>query len=288
MGEFRKSYNSAFLLDRSKLTRMLTVIEKHLSEDKLAFEPKMEVVLKNGKTALLASIEELFLMDNAIKNSIRSLSVDVEVENFHAFISFDSDKFSNIRFSVSGSNQKMVAEIFAEIEEQVERTLLRNWVYRYLKAEWAPLIPVAFILLAIPFLVSFMMANSSQALQLSRSDYAFLASKAMKTTSDHDKIDYLFELSRRGLKHTRSQAFQGLELASWRTVFLLLPAVVIGLIISYTVVACYPWSNFAWGDYEDHYAELVGRRRTLWIAIAISLLIGIVANLFSLSLPSIR
>ena|SRR5579864_1402817 len=204
MGELRKSYSSAFLLDRSKLTRMLTVIEKHLSEARLAFEPKMEVVLKNGKTAILPSTEEVFMMDNAIKNSITSLSVEIEIEDFHAFICFDSDKVFNIRFFVSGSNQKMVSEIFAEIEEQVERTLLRNWVYRYLKAEWAPLIPVALLLLTLSVAAGFMIDTHSQTLLLSKSDLAFMASKGMKATSDHDKIDYIFELDRRGLQHTSS------------------------------------------------------------------------------------
>jgi hypothetical protein len=67
-----------------------------------------------------------------------------------------------------------------------------------------------------------------------------------------------------------------------------LPFIVIVGALVYLALVCYPWAVFAWGDWDQEHAEIVGRRRMIWTVVVVALLLGITTNLFVLSLPPLR
>lgn len=55
----RKTYSDPYVLDRGKLSRMLTIIEQRAPEADLIFAPGYEVRLKSQKELLLHSAQDL-------------------------------------------------------------------------------------------------------------------------------------------------------------------------------------------------------------------------------------
>ena len=118
-------YSSPFVLDGAKLTRILTVIEERFGE--ADFEQRFDVTLKNGKQVKVAALDALLKLDNTIKNPVTSLDIAAQSNDLHTSITFDDSERKNILVGVWGSNPKIVGELFAELEEQVERTMVGGW-----------------------------------------------------------------------------------------------------------------------------------------------------------------
>jgi hypothetical protein len=72
---FYKSYTSAFAIEKSKLTRILTIIEERFQQANLGNRSKFNVVLKDGKQVELTSMDALFSMDNTVKNPVTRLKI---------------------------------------------------------------------------------------------------------------------------------------------------------------------------------------------------------------------
>jgi hypothetical protein len=140
----RKNYSEPFVLDRGKLSRMLTIIEQEALESSTQFQPEFEVEFKNNKRAVLHSIQEVLSLDNSVRNPVRAIDVKAEIPGLGddaarigtlVRLHFDSDTRANIILSVIAPHTKLATELFAELEEQVDRTIVTNWIPRFLKSQ---------------------------------------------------------------------------------------------------------------------------------------------------------
>ncbi len=101
-------FTSAFVLDKPKLTRILNIIEDRFKEADLVFKPEFEVTHADGKQIKIASTEDLFALDNTVKNPITNLhasataikrtdSDSYDTKAMQCSFGFDEDKRNNIK-----------------------------------------------------------------------------------------------------------------------------------------------------------------------------------------------
>ncbi len=294
----RKYYHSAFLLDKPKASRILNILEQRFGEIGKRFDPQFDIELANRKRVSLTSSELLFSLDNAVKNPITSLRIAApsepsgksELQEASIDLEYGSGlrrSSASINLSVESKNSKWANELFAELEEQIERTVLRTFVYKYVKT--GVVFAVA-VLLLLPLLAVFMPPEDEPARDndLTVAEAQYLARKADLAKTDQEKIDFIFELDKSRIKNRmHARKISGGVLTA-QSLFVAIPILSIAAIAAYVILRCYPNRIFAWGDYGEYYQGLVARRRTLWTVIVAAFLVGVVANLFVLGLPRIK
>ncbi len=62
------------------------------------------------------------------------------------------------------------------------------------------------------------------------------------------------------------------------------PFAIILVALAYLYLRCYPRAVFLWGDAEDWYASILNKRKLVWSTIVLTLLLGIVLDLFALAI----
>lgn len=287
-----KSIDSAFLLDRAKLSRILNIVEERLNASEVPFEPKFEVLLANKKTIKLSSPDDLLTLDNTVKNPIQALAIkaggsangeklEVKVRLGEPALSVMGIRFGDagdITLEVTGSNPKSAAQFFAEMEEQVERTVQTGWFYRRIPGGLLFTLPVI-LSLAIILVNIILFSGSYNPSTRDRN----LAVEASRATTDSEKINFLFEIERQKLD-AKLNSGPTLDLAGILTppaLVIAVPFVLVLTCIIYLRRTSYPRAVFLWGDYSEHYDQLVARRKTIWSVIVASLLIGVLSSLFA-------
>ena len=290
----RKTFTSAYVLDRGKLSRILTIVEDRMSELGGLGETTFTLKLQSGREVQLRSVQEVLALDNSVKNPIRELQSEARSGDQSARVSlgFDSDRTSNVRIIVSALNQRWATELFAELEEQIERALAANWMHLLRKggAEY-----VTYMLMGILGLVVLLisLAQRPTAVVLDSGDVALLQRAGSARTTE-EKTQIVFEKAVRDLRREVPKPPPAPELPRWRSwitwrmLFLALPILIMIGTVTYLILMCYPWAVFAWGDFEQHYADIVGRRKSLWMVVVMSLLLGLITNLFVASLPALH
>ncbi|MGA2958608.1 MAG: hypothetical protein ABSF48_23135 [Thermodesulfobacteriota bacterium] len=290
-GRVSKRIRSVFLLDASKLGRLLSVVESKFKELG-GVTQRFQVTMHSGKNLSVNSVDHVLSQDNAVKNPINELSIAVATPDgsSEALVDFDRED-SEIEIRVSSPNVKWGSEMFGEIEEQVDRTLVQSWVYtlrglRTLRF----LILIGLATTVLTFIITTFVHDSgpspqlAQRLLLSPEDVQRLEKMGRAAQSGEQRVAFLFDFHMAQLSALASRARSASPLAQlsglgWPAVLVALPFAIILAASWYLFARCYPGSVFAWGDYADHLKALIERRRFLWSAIVIALVIGVVGNL---------
>ena len=129
----RKDVNSAFVLDKTKLTRLLDVIEQRYEDLNDNISQRFDVTLKNKQVITVRSADELFNLDNSIKNPITTLDIvgsKANSDDLVCKVSFSSYHGSNIMMYINTRDNQHTSRFFAEVEEQVERAFTKYWIHR--------------------------------------------------------------------------------------------------------------------------------------------------------------
>lgn len=295
---FSKEYSEPFVLDRGKLSRMVTILEKKRTTSSDQPAPSFEVVFQNNKRIVLHSIQDVLALDNSLGNPIVSLAIDLEgptpndakakpfmVTNLR----FGSGRLDNISLRVVSYDNRVATEVFAELEEQVDRAVVSSWVAKSVKSGQLALVAFfGLVLTAVVFAATFVQKETPT---LPATDRAELQRLLTQARSDSEKIDALVQAQLGELKV--SQRSDDLDInwstiLSLRTVFIALPVLVLVITVIYLILTCYPWAVFAWGDWEQKYNALVARRKTLIGVVLTTLILGIMAGLFVASIPPVR
>lgn len=295
----RKSYSSAFVLDRPKFSRIVAIMEERLQDvPPHPTEPpiRYDLIFTNGKTSTLFSSNDVLSLDNSVKNPIRELLcysyTPDEANNTRLSMRFQSDPEENLGIVVSFANTKWANQAFAELEEQLERTMESRWLLGANKFKKEYVVPVAsLVLMLILLLLMIAAARLPDTRFPSQADRAELLPLLTDATTDSAKLAALVAVRKRMLRDTtatgaRPTVFR--SLATWRSFFVALPLIILLATIYYISSRCYPWAAFVWGDYEQHHAKLLTRRKNLWSVVVVALLVGILTNLFAASLPALR
>lgn len=289
------SYKSVFVLDASKMSRLLNVIEGRFKDLEGQMDSVFETTNRKGKLLSASNVDAILDLDNPVKNPITRFTIRYHKgkeypQNF-CQVDFDS-RDSEVDVEVRGENSKWVNGLFAEVEEQVERTFVRSLIYR-VKTSGFPrqLVPLVALFISMIALVSFGFTSRpttySKSDHLSPSDIDTLLEISRDTLNQDQRVDFLFELHQRQISNLYeanqeatsgfSEVFGSLDL---RTLAVFLPVILIVLALSYLYTKCYPGSVFLWGDLVEHYNYILSKRKWVWNTIIVSLIVGILGNLF--------
>ncbi len=285
----QKVYKAAFLLDKAKLSRIIDIMEDRFNDLQLEFKPMYSIELSQGNELNLHNIEDLFELDNTVRNPIKNLTIKASDKNLNnhtsleCCVAFGIKGFffstKNISLEVKSLEPKITLQVFAILEEQIQRVILDDWVYRIIQSGILELwfLPVSFMGL-IPLLLLLSKGFHS----LSNEKIKLLLTEANTSNTYEQKIDFLFNVKKNELEQQLdyTSGFDLSSLVNLKTFFVLLPIGIIVVCSIYVISKCYPVNIFLWGDYEAYYNRLVARRNTLWTVVILSIILGIITNFF--------
>jgi hypothetical protein len=277
-----------FALDLSKLQRIVSIISSAFSG--ISHELTLVATLKNQKRISTHDLQELATIDNAIANPITRLEIEAksEAEKKNCSIAFrseDVDFISGVPIIIQSNDVAWASSLFSELEEQVERTILRDQVSKYRQSKiLRRLVPLTIVIL-IGLLSMFFMFRSISSLTPNESELSTLRQLSRTAQSNDQKIDFLVAFSKYQMEKTGSLAKSGFPFSFDLFTFAFFigasPFIIGTILVAFALFTCYPGSVFLWGDYNDYYLSLIKRRSQIWNTLVIVLLIGLIINLSS-------
>jgi hypothetical protein len=297
---------SPFVVDKSKLTRLLAVTDAKLEQNDYTGGTKFKLSMNGGQEVEVDSLDKVFDTDNSARNRVERLtfmSISSPGTNFEkrlarsVVVDFDGRAEAIVGIRVEGPDHVWVRETLAAAEEQVERTFQTSFMHsisprafpRWLTL--AGLIVGTLIGLALTALSLASRPSPSQRLAytmwLTEQDLKELEPLVQTDTSlPRDKADEILSRQVHNLIKNRTQPALTSGLQRWRRVLLSMPFVVIWVAFAYLLFACYPPAVFLWGDAEGWYKSVESKRKNIWWGIIIALAVGVVGNLFVFALSS--
>lgn len=288
MRELERTVSGEFALDASKLQRVVSIIQSAFSGK--AYDLTLVATLKNQKRITTHDLQDLIAIDNTIANPVNRLEIQAicasESKSCNVVFRPENDEFhSGVPISVKSDDAPWASNLFSELEEQVERAILRDQVSKYRQSKlFRRLTPLVILLvISIGFLVT--MLRSITNLAPNDSELASITRLAEVAQSSEQKLDFLVAYSRHQLQKTRSFATSGFpfsfEALNLHFFIGASPFLLVAGLIIFALTTCYPGSAFLWGDYADHYSTLLKRRSQVWNVVVIALLVGLLINLSS-------
>ncbi len=308
MKQIHKEYARPFLLEETKLRRLLDRIHERLAEhDHTSPHDYFEVFLSGSRREEMSSVADVLALENSRRHRIQRLiltstaaSAGAARSEHQVQIDFASHAPSTsasgttstttkITVSVASDAAGWAASTLSEIEEQVERTWSQDARGR------TGLVAVAISAVALLFVV----------IALSSPRRPELAQDAVKTmwlrSPDLDRLEVMLKQKRtlgeeelrevltRQLANVLAEQRPAPSARKWRIRSLLLIGVPLAVILSgalWLAATCYPSAVFLWGDEVEHYARMVNTRKTGWNIIVGSTIFGVLASLFAVGLAS--
>jgi hypothetical protein len=287
--QIHKEYTRPFLLEPTKLTRILDVIHERLNDHyHVVLFDHFEVFLSENRTEEMSSLDDVFALENSRKRRIKRLLIscsdrrgpDSEVHvDFGGPVSDAQGKkvFGGITTTVISENSGWASTMLSEVEEQLERT----WVRR------TPSL-VALIALAT-FLLIFFLSQFVRFEQRDVSDTMWLRE------SDLNRIEQIISQGRpindEEMREVTTMQLKNILAAkrpkplpsggrNRKLIVLGIPVVIVIGCVMTLLLTCYPAIVFLWGDETQRYANIMQRRKMLWSIIVGVLVIGTLSSLF--------
>lgn len=296
MKQIHKEYGHPFLLEPTKLTRLIDKIHGRLAEH----EPTMnrdsfEVFLSGNRREEMTSVDEVLALENSRTQKIQSLLIscsagrkvaarlDDEVEvDFGGKMTGTTSNTMVIAIRIRSDVAGWAGSTLSELEEQVERTRLNH-------------IPQILTLVGLLFgaLVWALLVLASQfiAFQPRAED---VIRRMWLHDSDLDRVDQILsqdrtitegemrEIATRQLRNIREDQRPKQLPQKGRArqiVSLAIPLVVVLACGLALLLTCYPRAVFLWGDEVERHSKTLHRRKTLWNIIIGVTLIGLLSNI---------
>jgi hypothetical protein len=288
MRELERTVYGEFALDTSKLQRVVSIIQAAYAGTK--HEITLVAILKNQKRITTHDLQHLIEMDNTITNPVVRLEIQVDcgLEGKSSSVVFrqeNSDFRSGIPVSVKSDDAAWASRLFSELEEQVDRTILRDPVSKYRHSGTFRRLTPLIVMLGVTLSLLVFMIRLISRLSANDGELRSLRKLAESASSSDSKIDFLVAYSNYQMGRSEVLAKSGFPLFLDEISFPLLigasPFLLVAGLTIYTLATCYPGSVFLWGDYAEHYATLVKRRSQIWNVVTIALLVGLLINLSS-------
>ena len=295
-----KEYAKPFLLEPTKLTRIIDKIHERLGDHQCTtMRDHFEVVCSGKQRVELNSVDAVLAIDNVRKHKILRLVITCSAGRKNATLLEHEIKVDfggqgigsnpaskGVAISVSSDAVGWPSRTLSELEEQVERT-------------WLPYLHIILILCAI--LVGELVLLFFQ-LPLSFAPRALDETRAMWLRErDLDRVEQILgqgrpitaeemrDITTRQLHNIleeyrpKRSAKKGLGRKTWSLVIPLAILVVCGFIL---LATCYPTAVFLWGDEVQRYANVLQRRKVLWSIIIGVPIIGLLANILIIGVES--
>lgn len=287
MKRVQKEYTYAFLVEPTKLTRLIDLIHERLGEhNETIVRDHFEAFLPDKRVEEVSSLEDVLSLENSRKKRIERLLIvssagsspehQVEVDfgvvktPINSAPSAQATKL--IAVNVVSNDSKWNARTLSEIEEQLERTRLR---------QFSPILALAGLMIFMLVVLLLQVGPIKQREDLSGVMWLdgpslervekILSQGRTITDEEMREINTIqlrnLVLDQRPPQPSGRRA-RKLILMGLPTVFLLGCA----LVLAFT---CYPTAVFLWGDETERYANLLQRRKVLWGIIISLMVVGV-------------
>jgi hypothetical protein len=296
MKHIHKEYQQSFLLEPTKLNRLVGKIHERLADHaNSASHDSFEVFLTGSRREEMTKADDVLALDNSRKHRIERLVISCSASTPNAVrpehevqIDFGYPKVGS---TPPNSNAKLVAisvrsdagawasRTLSEVEEQVERTWIHHSRPVGSLIVLIVLLPVMLILLTFPLIpLRFADIPGAPTLWLKNSDVdrieAMLRDRPTLTDENLREIATMqlrnvFELPRVSRSIPANRAT--------RILFLVVPLLVVFACLL-ILVRCYPSAVFLWGDEVERYAKTVQRRKIIWNLIVGLTVVGVLSK----------
>jgi hypothetical protein len=267
MKTIRKEYQRPFILEPSKLSRILDVAHDNLSSATQGqIADSFEISMAGNRTEQATVLDDVLNLDNSRRYKILRVLITSSASSSNSMshlveIDFDGHDGSKPKtvLTVRSDATGWASRTFSELEEQVERTRSEDLGQRGAVAG-----------LLIVFLISllgFLLSISPHVRQDPLSLWGF-------TSEDGEYLRGLLEsnetLTAEQLRELRTRQYRNLINAVYpskpnfwlngRTIFASVSVVVLGTSAVILLASCYPGAVFLWGDGAERYQRLKQRR----------------------------
>jgi hypothetical protein len=301
MKQIDKEYYQPFLLEPTKLTRLVDKIHERLGDHAgTTKHDSFEVFLSGNRHETLGNADSVLALENSRKHKIERLLITCSAATRGAIrpehevlVDFGKEKKAQttttkmVEISVRSDVAGWANRTLSEIEEQVERTWMRHRI------------PVAALAALVVALLSSILF---QFVQLSSNHFTTqeILRPMWLRSSDLDRIEQIVAQNRtiteEEMREIKTRQLRNI-LEDYRpqqpapkgrgrqAVLVLIPLVIL-VGCAFALLQCYPNIVFLWGDEVDRYAAILQRRKTIWNIIVGIMLVGVLANLLSARLLS--
>ena len=280
----RKRYRRPFLVEPSKLTRIISVATESFQGTPLTIS--FRVFYDDGRADNFDSVEPVLALDNSERNPIKRLLYQVRDTQDTDIIEIDFDGNPPVDCSIAvwSYDHRHGNDVFSRLEEQVERCFQSSFVPKIKYAPFLSLAGFAIVFATVSiFLSTSPDSNENMFLTLEQID-TLLAQR-----ENQDLSDRVVELQLKNIQNEKEVGLAGsafVHLRDWRVWSIAGPVLIVVILFFYAVLACYPRAVFLWGDWEERYRSLSARRRSIWFGIIGTLFISAVASMLVMGIES--
>lgn len=294
--EQERDFSSPCIVAPTKLNRLVDIGVSRLEKMEGTILLEVTTVTKTGKKSVFDTLEAALNQDNSLKNPIRSIQIKGLIEGVAVFLAIygvgsTRRKEHGCNLYVAGHDASWVNETFAELEEQVERVIVKD-IYSLLGKVSSESIFATLVMLFIST-ITLGIAVTSSVKSVGQKEYLHKEQliELVKVFDDADttdkKSEALFQERKAILHHAKDSLSKTDPVArfvmSKRGFFLILPLVAALGCLIYVATKCSPTLVFLWGDWEEHFAKIVKKRSLIMIGGILSFAIGALSSLFASS-----
>jgi hypothetical protein len=279
----RKEYDRAFLLEPTKLTRLVDTIHERLDvQPTVMVVDHFEAFLAGSRSQEMAKIEEVLALDNSHKRKIGRLVITCSTSTANTArpdheVQVDFAGPANkqaspgtitrvVAISVRGDPAGWANRTLSEVEEQVERTWQRS--YAGPVGTLVALLGVVLILLLGQFF-TIRAVPQSQTMWLRSGDLDRIeAIVGQQRTITDQELREVATMQLRNVLDAERPNRQLQTRSNRRLLFVVVPLLFLLGCTLVLLLTCYPKAVFLWGDEADRYASLLQRRKLVWGLIA--------------------
>lgn len=291
MKQVYKQYEQAFLLEPTKLGRIVETIHQRLADHAgTTTHDAFEVFLTGNRSEELTSMDEVLALDNSHRQRITRLLISCTAAmpgsprpEHEVQVDFAVPKPSS---SSAGRNMRVVAigvrsdasgwasRTLSEVEEQVERT----WLPRGRPLVALSLFFIAGLILLISQFVSLHVGARPEYMWLTDHDTERVRTLLLPHhTLTEEELREVVTMQLRNVTVVQEPALPQSGQAH-RPVLLALPLIVVLGCIVALLATSYPSAVFLWGDEIERYNNALQRRKALWGVVIGVTVIGLLSK----------
>jgi hypothetical protein len=296
MKHIHKEYQRPFLLEPTKLNRLVGKIHERLADHTNGtVYDRFEVFLAGSRREEMTTVDDVLALDNSRKHKIERLVIvcsastpgaarpehEVQIDFGYPRPSGPAPNSNTklVAVSVRSDDNAWASRTLSEVEEQAERTWIHySWPIGSLVV-LIVLLSVVLFVLTLPF-IPLRLGTSPATLWLMSSDFDRIDAmlRDHSTLTDEDLREIATIQLRNVLGPRRPPHSIPLSQLT-RTLSLAVPLIVVFACVL-VLVSCYPGAVFLWGDEVERYNNTLQRRKILWNIILGVTVVGVLSRFF--------
>ena len=292
MQEITKEYTQSFVLEPTKVTRLIDKIHERLAEHpNTTRQDRFSVFLKGNHREEVTSVDQVLNLENSRKQAIQRLSLVCTASTQGAVrpeheVSVD---FAKVKMVGSNSRKIIAVDVRSETDGWVRRTL--SEVEEQIERTWQPrlqfVLPLLLLLLAVVIFLLFQIRIGFYTAPRGR-DWLWFGERdlprlkaivAENRIITDDELREVTTMQLRNLLEVAGPPTPPQKNSNRRLALVAIPAAVLIICIVILLVWCYPHAVFLWGDEIARRDRMLQLRRTLWGIIVAMAVVSVASRL---------